>query len=238
MPGYISETREIKPINYRQMRRLTFWLFFFLLSCNYNRNNSTNKGTKQTIALLNLGDDQPHLARLIKSRLEDSIYCNVLLLDTKPLPLNAYNSSRKRYKADSLLVFLNKHKPAHAQKIIGITAEDIETRNGIIKSWCVMGLGYCPGTSCIVSSFRTKKTAKTQNHLHDRMVKLVLHELGHTYSLDHCSDTTCIMQDAKGEIRLDNSAGYCQHCKQALKGKGFVLKSNHAQGYSQHTENK
>jgi len=220
------------------MYRLSFWLFFFFLSCNYNRNDSTNNATKQTIALLNLGDSSAQLPHLIKSRLENSVYCNVLLLDSKPLPLNAYNSSRKRYKADSLLVFLSKQKPTHAQKIIGITASDIETKNGIIKSWGIMGLGYCPGSSCVVSSFRPNKSAKSQKHLLDRMVILVMHELGHTYSLAHCRDTTCIMQDADGKMRLDNSAGYCERCKLTLEGKGLVLNSNHAQGYSQHTENK
>jgi len=220
------------------MFRLSFWLFFLFLSCNYNRNDSTNSATKQTIALLNLGDSSAQLAHLIKSRLEDSVNCNVILLGSKPIPLNAYNSSRKRYKADSLLVFLNKQKPTHAQKIIGITASDIETKNGIIKSWGIMGLGYCPGNSCVVSSFRPKKTAKSQNHFLDRMVILVLHELGHMYSLGHCRDTTCIMQDADGKMRLDNSAGFCKSCKQVLEGKGFVLNTDHAQGYSQHTENK
>jgi len=220
------------------MFRLSFWSFFFLLSCNYNSDNTGNKATKQTIALLTLGDDPTQLTRFIKSRLEDSVYCNVLILDTKPLPLSAYNSLRERYKADSLLVFLNKQKPAQVQKIIGITASDIETKNGFVKSWGIMGLGYCPGNSCVVSSFRPKKSAKTKKQFLDRMVKLVLHELGHTYSLDHCTDTTCIMQDATGKMRLDNSLGYCKRCKQVLEGKGLVLNTNLAQGYSQHTENK
>ncbi len=101
-----------------------------------------------------------------------------------------------------------------------------------------MGLGYCPGNSCVVSSFRPKKSAKSQKHLLDRMVILVMHELGHTYSLGHCRDTTCIMQDADGKMRLDNSAGNCVRCKLVLEGEGFVLNSNHTQGYSQHTENK
>jgi len=216
------------------MPRLSFLLLLFCLSCNYNRDNTT----KQTIALLNLGDDQTQLARVIKTRLENAVYCNIVLLDTKPLPLNAYNSLRKRYKADNLLVFLNQQKPSSAQKIIGITSADIETRSGVIESWGIMGLGYCPGNCCVVSSFRPKKSAKTKDHLLDRMVILILHELGHTYALGHCGDTTCIMQDAKGKMRLDNSTGYCKRCKQVLEGKGFVLNTNHAQGYSQHTENK
>ena len=220
------------------MRRLSFWLLFFLLSCNHYSDHETDRAGKQTIALLNLGDDQTQIAREIKTRLENAVHCNILLLDTKPLPLNAYNPLRDRYKADSLLVFLSKQKPTHAQKIIGITSVDIETRNGFVKSWGIMGLGYCPGSSCVVSTFRPKKSAKNQDHFLDRMVILVMHELGHTYSLDHCRDTTCIMQDAHGKMRLDNSTGYCKHCKQALEGKGFVLNTNHAQGYSQHTENK
>jgi predicted Zn-dependent protease len=63
---------------------------------------------------------------------------------------------------------------------------------------------------------------QNRKHFLDRMVVLALHELGHTYSLTHCPDNSCLMKDAEGKMNLDDGQTYCQSCRSILLKKGIL----------------
>jgi archaemetzincin len=138
-----------------------------------------------------------------------------------PLPASAFYKPRNRYTADSLLRFLDEHFVTNS-KMLGITHQDIATQKNGHASWGVMGLGTCPGKSCVISTFRVKKGVKSRAHLRKRLLVLALHELGHTMGLPHC-EGDCLMKDANGKMNLDNTATYCSSCKSSLLKKGFLL---------------
>lgn len=134
------------------------------------------------------------------------------------LPKAAYYPPRNRYKAAALLTYLNTY--AGYDKIIGITTKDISTTKGAIDDWGVMGLGSCPGKSCVISTYRMR----TPNRLlfNDRFIKVGLHELGHTMGLQHCTySRTCFMEAAEGTIKsVDGETRFlCPHCKKLLASK-------------------
>lgn len=81
-----------------------------------------------------------------------------------------------------------------------------------------MGLGYRPGKSCVVSDFRM--AGKNSNQ---QFYKVVLHELGHTEGLSHCTVKTCLMRDAEGGNHLDEEKDFCKKCKSFLMNKGWQL---------------
>ncbi len=132
-----------------------------------------------------------------------------------PLPKNAYNQKRNRYRADSLIKFL-RGRVKNDTVIIGITNKDISTSKGKINDWGVMGLGYRPGKSCIVSTYRLNK-----KQLSEQLYKVTAHEFGHTQGLDHCPDKSCIMRDAEGRNPLNEENEFCPKCKSYLINKGF-----------------
>ncbi|MGZ3776519.1 MAG: hypothetical protein ACXVI9_02695 [Mucilaginibacter sp.] len=134
------------------------------------------------------------------------------------LPPAAFYSPRNRYRADSIINYLNRFASADTV-IIGLTNKDISTTKGEIADWGVMGLGFQPGNACVISTFRLSKTL-----LSDQFYKLSLHELAHTQDLPHCKNKTCIMRDAEGGNHLDEETGFCQSCKSFLKSKGWLLK--------------
>ncbi|WP_317125309.1 hypothetical protein [Flavobacterium cutihirudinis] len=102
--------------------------------------------------------------------------------------------------------------------IVGLSNSDISTTKNGISDWGVMGLGYNPGTACVVSDFRLSVKNKNQ-----QFYKLVLHELGHTAGLPHCKIKTCLMRDAEGGNPLDQEKCFCKDCKSFLKSKGWHL---------------
>ena len=132
------------------------------------------------------------------------------------LPLNAWYAPRARYKADTILSFLSTIKPAEARIITGITDKDISTRKGTNADYGIMGLGLQPGYTCVVSTFRLQKGSPNDNLLFQRLLKTVLHEIGHNFGLPHCANKHCLMADAEGTLNQDNETGLCDECKSKL----------------------
>ncbi len=145
-------------------------------------------------------------------------YCpEVILLPAIALPAAAYYKPRNRYRADTLIAYLSRNTP-EGQTTIGITGKDISTDKGEIVDWGVMGLGYQPGKSCVVSTFRLSKT-----NLLSQLFKVSIHELGHTQGLDHCPEKSCFMRDAEGKNHTDEETGFCVSCKTVLMARGWKL---------------
>ena len=139
-----------------------------------------------------------------------------------------------RYRADSLLIFLKKNKPKGIQYILGITNEDItctnRDKNGQItypswmhSDWGIFGLGYCPGSACIISSFRLKFDNPIPKKLHERLSRVARHEIGHNFGLPHCTQKklNCFMAQVNLQnalLSLDTeSDSLCSLCKKQVK---------------------
>lgn len=134
------------------------------------------------------------------------------------LPKTAYYPARNRFRADSLINYLNRKTP-EGHITIGITTKDISTAKGNITDWGVMGLGFCPGNACIASTFRLTKGQKLE-----QLFKVAIHELGHTQGLPHCPVSTCFMRDAEGKNSTNEEKEFCGSCKALLIKKGWQLK--------------
>jgi archaemetzincin len=103
-------------------------------------------------------------------------------------------------------------------KVIGLTVRDISTTKDDIEDWGIFGLGGLGGRACVVSTFRLRAGKATDPVFQTRLVKVVNHELGHTFGLDHCPVTGCFMQDAGGRIAtVDGESGKpCAACAARL----------------------
>lgn len=133
------------------------------------------------------------------------------------LPIKALNNTKKRYRADSMLKYL-KQINDKGTFLIGLTSSDISTTKNGIQDWGVMGLGNCPGSVCIASSYRLKNKNKAE-----QLSKVAIHELGHTQGLPHCAEKTCYMRDAEGENPTDEEIDFCKNCKTYLLKLGWHL---------------
>jgi archaemetzincin len=210
------------------MNRLTIISFCLLLlySCADKKKPSVAvPATPQrvhTIAILPLTTADKDLVRDIEAGIKKVLHADITILEQQQLPVSSFYKPRQRYIADSLLDFLERENNKRFEKMIGITAKDISTRKGPHVNWGVMGLGNCPGESCVISSFRVNKSSKDRGHFIKRMILLALHELGHTYSLPHCPDGACIMKDAEGKMNLDDGESYCNDCSNTLRKEGVL----------------
>lgn len=130
------------------------------LSCtNYEQTN---------VALQPYDDFDNALIKQVSSSVKEIYGFETAVLKHKPIPTEAYTAVKTpRYRADKLLRILAEEKPDTVTYILGLATKDVSItkrdKDGNIKSpeekytdWGVFGLGYMPGESCVVSTFRLK----------------------------------------------------------------------------------
>ena len=176
----------------------------------------------RVVILQPFDDFSPALANVVYKQIR-ILHPQTILKKPIGFPNGSYYRARGRYRADSIIHYLNRFGNSDTV-IIGLTGKDISTTKGNIKDWGVMGLGYCPGNACVVSAFRLKKT-----NLSIQFYKVAIHELGHTQGLPHCKKKTCFMRDAEGGNHLDEETDFCVSCKSFLKRKGWIVASTASQ---------
>jgi archaemetzincin len=195
------------------------WLGLLLitgLQSQHFKTNSTTPKATVTIDVQPFSDIPKHQVDAVLKALQ-KVYPNVTLLPAIVLPKQAYNAARNRYRADTLIGFLNKRTP-NMHVTIGLTAKDISTTKNNIADWGIMGLGFCPGNACIVSTFRLHK-----QQLQEQLFKTAIHEIGHTQGLKHCTTKYCFMRDAEGKNTTNEQTDFCPSCKRVLVNKGWVF---------------
>jgi archaemetzincin len=165
------------------------------------------------IAVLYFSTIDKNLQTALVQNISATYPCAVTVINgIANLPAAAYYKPRNRYRAEVLLTYLNTY--SGYDKIIGITKKDISTTKDKIYDWGVMGLGFCPGKACVISTFRIKTPNKIL--FNERFLKIALHEIGHTIGLPHCTySTTCFMKSAEGTIKsVDRETkSLCSNCK-------------------------
>lgn len=173
-----------------------------------------------------LGDvPHPHIAAT-QQALQQVYLCEVVVLHPLPMPLEVFiNIKTPRYRADKILMYLKKIMPDTVTHILAITPYDISTTKyaseGKIKypeskykDWGIFGLGYRPGTSAVISTYRLHSGVSSSKFL-QRIQKISVHEVGHNLGLPHCDHTDCVMADAAETIHtIDNvNLSLCGTCK-------------------------
>ncbi len=180
------------------------------------------------IGIQPIGDVSRVYCDSVKSALEEVYGSEVLLLPEIKIPQHTFiNVKSPRYRADKLIKHLKENKPSNVTYTIGLISKDISTtkrgEDGEIKKpkskyedWGIFGLGYRPGPSCIVSTYRLKN--KNQGLFYSRLKKIAVHEIGHNLGLPHCPDKNCVMQDAAESIStIDNvSMVLCDKCRRKI----------------------
>lgn len=172
-------------------------------------------GHQPTIKILPLEQSRNVIAKVVK-RIK-KVYPNIELLPERELPPLAYNSIRRRYRADKLIAWMGAMAKPN-EIYLGITSKDISTTKGSYADWGIFGLSFQPGNACIASSYRLH-----QSNLEEELFKVGIHELGHSMGLSHCPNPSCYMRDANGSNSTSQEREFCPTCKKLLISKGWYL---------------
>lgn len=191
-----------------------------MLSCSEKKNRINEKAAKPAVTILiqPFKDIKQETVVKVTEGIKN-VYPNVKVLNGIDFPENTYYKERNRYRADSIIKFLNK-ETKEGFVTIGLTSKDISATRGKIKDFGIMGLGYRPGKACVASSFRLSKENRDE-----QFYKIAIHELGHTQGLPHCPEKMCFMRDAEGKNPTNEETDFCKKCKTFLINKNWKFSS-------------
>lgn len=128
-----------------------------------------------------------------------------------------YNPGRRQYEANSLLTMISQRAPADAMKVIGMLRVDLY----IPILTYIFGQAKLNGKTGVVSLYRLRNEhyglLPDYELLIDRFSKVIIHELGHTFGLIHCSNPVCVMRSSTYVEDLDQKGKpFCFRCRAEL----------------------
>jgi len=189
------------------MKNIIMSLFIFL---------SFNVNAQKIIYIQPFGDVSPQVISVIKSSVESFYGYKCIVSPKVNLTKDVLVGSKTRYDANKILKKFNSKK-----NLLIITEKDITHKKGNINEYGIFGLGYRPGVTCVVSTFRIKRNVN-KSVFYDRLIKICLHEIGHNLGLDHCNFyKKCMMNDARGTIKQvdQEKIWLCLNCKKKIKSR-------------------
>jgi archaemetzincin len=174
--------------------------------------------------LVPIGGVAPQLLAWIERAAADWFPFPIRQLPAVPLPQGAYEPARGQYRSVEILKTLSRHAPADAARILGITEADLS----IPMLTFLFGQAQLDGPVAVISLCRLRQEfyglPPDEALLRERIVKEMLHELGHTFGLTHCGDTNCAMSLSTHVEFVDaKSARYCARCGNHLARRAGAM---------------
>jgi archaemetzincin len=170
--------------------------------------------TPPAIRILPLG----HAPKALVDRTAEDlrkVFPDVRILPAEPMPVNAWYKTNKRWRADTLIQWMGK-RAAPGEVYLGITSNDISfEKKGVALDFGIMGLGLERCHACVASNRRLKDKSQ--------FPKIVIHELGHTAGLPHCSSPRCLMRSANGRDHTREIDAFCDKCRSVLLRNGWRI---------------
>ncbi len=169
------------------------------------------------ILIIPIGSIDSDILRNIAIALEKTFCCKAGLGKEMPIPQNSYNAWRKQYQSTIILQKMHDIKPKNFDLILGVTDVDLY----------VPELNFVFGEADVFSGITVISLTRLRQEfyglhpdrglLQERAIKEAIHEIGHAYGLNHCTNPKCIMYFSNSLRDTDRKGpGFCDICKSKL----------------------
>lgn len=177
------------------------------------------------IGILKIGEVTPQVLNHLKENLA-KIFAGVeceIIPESMPIPEAAYNPAREQYHSSIILVKMRKFRDYTCYgRVLGVTNVDLYVPHLNF----VFGEAEFPGRYALISLFRLRPEfygePPNERLFLERVLKEAVHELGHTFRLEHCINPSCVMYFSNSIIDTDRKGvSFCDKCARRLRVEEF-----------------
>jgi len=166
-----------------------------------------------TVLLVTIGAVPSRVLEWVESAATEWCPWPVRRLPGLEIPRSAYDARRQQYHSLEIMKAVARSAPGGEYRILGVTEVDL----AIPTLTFVFGQAQVDGPVAVLSLARLRQEfyglTADEVVLRERVVKEVLHELGHTFGLTHCRDSKCAMSLATHIGLVDSKEeSYCARC--------------------------
>ncbi len=198
---------------------LTALAFALLLSSCSQPNQWQNKGkvkSTEKIVLVPIGNVPKEILTFLKEKLAKKFGVEVVIGKSLPFPYYAEVPSRKQFSSSQILDKLLEAKGGK-ERILGLVDVDLFVENLNF----VFGQASLTEKVALISLTRLRQEFYRQppdaNLFLERTLKEAVHELGHTYGLNHCPNSECVMHFSNSLADTDyKKSDFCSNCEKKL----------------------
>jgi archaemetzincin len=143
----------------------------------------------------------------------------VTILPRRPLPDESWNPTTAMYDAERVLTSLRALRPHDGYRLVGVTDGDLYAAD----LRYLFGLASAHHDVAVLSAVRLEEEfwdrAGDWDLYRWRFLKIVAHELGHTFGLPHCTrGVPCLMSAIHGIADADAvEPSYCDQCRRRIR---------------------
>lgn len=171
----------------------------------------------KSIAIIPVSFSDQKLLELIGELLFSKFSFLSKVIKTEEDLSNFFSTDRKQYYSTKILQHFLQSDTSAFDKILLITGVDLYVP---ILTF-VFGEAQLGGRGAIVSSHRLHQEfyglKRDEKLLKERIIKEVLHELGHTFGLRHCLNWDCVMHASASIEEIDiKGKEFCPLCKEKI----------------------
>ncbi|MFQ6081991.1 MAG: archaemetzincin family Zn-dependent metalloprotease [Candidatus Aminicenantia bacterium] len=175
---------------------------------------------REKIYLFPVGKVEISILKKLALQLERRFNYSVIIGKKIKIPASSFNYRRNQYLSPVILTQLRKSIPSDTIKCLGIIDVDLY----VSQLNFVFGQAEMGGKVAIISLTRLRPeyySLKSNQKLFElRILKEAVHELGHCFGLNHCSNPKCVMHFSNTLMDTDiKSDKFCPSCHKLLEKK-------------------
>jgi archaemetzincin len=166
------------------------------------------------VVLKPLGDVADEVADELKEKVRLVFNCPVAIKPGLNQLADAYDSQRRQYLASKLIGSLIALGKGRDERVVGITEVDLYAP----------GLNFVFGEADIIHQVVIISLCRLRQEYYglppdkklfiQRAIKEIVHEIGHTFDLEHCHDQKCVMHFSNCLADTDwKEASFCSKCR-------------------------
>jgi archaemetzincin len=169
------------------------------------------------ISLRPIGNVDKDTLEALRIRLKQTFGCPIEIVPHANALEHTYDPKRGQYLSPGLLSRLEELGGAKDEKVLGVVDADLYAPGLNF----VFGQANATTGTAIISLCRLREEYyglhQDKDKFLERATKEAVHELGHTFGLEHCTDPKCVMHFSNSLQDTDlKQAAFCSQCRPKL----------------------